>query len=100
MLRYRARYRVCREYATICVFAKKQYLYIYASIFMDYPWKDIEKSYKWWIPLLTEDTSRLKPRACALQKAGGLEKILTIRVKTLESSKLESMASQQTFEVR
>lgn len=36
--------------------------------------EDIEGSYKQWIPLLAEDTDKVKPRT-----KDGLEKILSIR---------------------
>lgn len=77
---------------------------VYASIFTDYPWKDIEEIYKRWIPLLAEDMGRLKPRDCALQKAGRLENILSIRVRGLENMQtLEhgfSTVASLTFEAR
>lgn len=77
---------------------------VYASIFTDYPWKDIEEIYKRCIPLLAEDMGRLKPRDCALQKAGGLENILSIRVRGLENMQTlehgSSTVASLTFEAR
>lgn len=57
------------------------YTLVHADIFMDYPWKDVGGSYKQWMPLLAKDTRKLKPRGHPLQKAGGLEKRLRIRLR-------------------
>lgn len=81
------------------VFTKKTNIYtcmfIYADIFMDYPWKDVEECYKLWVPLLAESMGRLNPSDYPLQKASGLERILSIRLRGADSIQTVSTVSHQ-----